>query len=65
MRLIGLFEAGDFLVRELHVDGGYGVFEVLGLGGADYWRGSTLQFNPGYISILRTSTRSAERESTR
>ena len=39
MRLIGLFEAGDFLVGELHVDGGYGVFEVVGLGGADYGRG--------------------------
>lgn len=41
MRLIGLFEAGDFLVGELHVDGGYGVFEVVGLGGADYghWGG--------------------------
>ena len=38
MRLIGLFEAGDFLVGEIHVDGSYGVFEVVGLGGADYGR---------------------------
>ena len=35
MGLIGLLEPGDFVGGELYVDGGYGVFEVIGFGGAD------------------------------
>src|SRR5580704_340659 len=38
VRLIGLFEPGDFLVGEIYVDGGYGVFEVVVFGGPDNGR---------------------------